>query len=280
MLPSTPPVLPCPFRRALALGAIVFLALAIPAGRTVADEVAQERFEKTYELAGITRVRIQNINGVIRIETGDKDQLHVVAIKRAKASGAEDTLKQTEIHVTKTGEAILIETVLPKKMNRFRFLFWGRQFNVDVDYDVTLPAGIAVEAETVNGRILAAGRAGPLVLNTVNGSVKVESQNAPLKVNTVNGSVEVVFAGPMRKTDLETVNGSVTLSCSKDSSIRYDLQTVNGRILSEFASLNVEGKWGPKEARGEINGGRERLAVETVNGEVRLRALEAPVTKK
>jgi hypothetical protein len=272
--------LPCPFRRALALGAIVFLALAIPAGRTVADEVAQERFEKTYELAGITRVRIQNINGVIRIETGDKDQLHVVAIKRAKASGAEDTLKQTEIHVTKTGEAILIETVLPKKMNRFRFLFWGRQFNVDVDYDVTLPAGIAVEAETVNGRILAAGRAGPLVLNTVNGSVKVESQNAPLKVNTVNGSVEVVFAGPMRKTDLETVNGSVTLSCSKDSSIRYDLQTVNGRILSEFASLNVEGKWGPKEARGEINGGRERLAVETVNGEVRLRALEAPVTKK
>lgn len=267
-------------RRALALGTVMIFALSVLAARAFAEEAAQERFEKTYELAGVTKVRIQNVNGIIRIETGDKDQLHVVAIKKVKGADAEDTLKQTEIRVTKTGETISIETVLPKKMNRFRFLFWGRQDNADVEYDVTLPAGIRVEAETVNGRIVATGRTGALVLNTVNGSVKVESQDAPLKVNTVNGSVEVAFAGPMRKADLETVNGSVTVSCSKESSIRYDLQTVNGRIQSEFASLNVEGKWGPKEARGDINGGREHLSVETVNGEVRLRSSEAAVTKK
>ena len=39
--------------------------------------------------------------------------------------------------------------------------------------------------------------------------------------------------------------------------------------------MTVEGKWGPKEARGEIAGGRERLTVETVNGEVRVLAGDA-----
>ncbi len=269
-----------PARRTLSLGAALVLALSLPMAPARSDEVAQERFEKTYELSGIAKVHIQNVNGVIRIETGEKDQLHVVAVKRVKGSDAEESLKQTEIRVTKTGDTISIETILPKKMNGFRFLFWGRQFNADVDYEVTLPSRIALEAETVNGRIVASGRTASLALNTVNGSVKVETQDAPLKVNTVNGSVDVAFAGPMRKAELETVNGSVTVSCSKESSIRYDLQTVNGRIQSEFASLNVEGKWGPKEARGEINGGRERLTVETVNGEVRLRSSEVAVTKK
>ena len=71
-------------------------------------------------------------------------------------------------------------------------------------------------------------------------------------MNTVNGSVEVAFAGPLRPAELETVNGSVTVTCARDSSFRYDLQTVNGRIRSEFAELSVEGKWGPKEARGDV----------------------------
>lgn len=109
-----------------------------------------------------------------------------------------------------------------------------------------------------------------MTLNTVNGSVRVEEQGGPLHVNTVNGSVEVVFSGPLQTADLETVNGSVTVTCARDSSFRFDLQTVNGKIRSDFPDVTVEGKWGPKEARGEIAGGRERLTVETVNGEVRV----------
>src|SRR5450631_981030 len=106
-------------RRALALGAVMLFALAVPAASAFAEETVQERFEKTYELSGVTKVRIQNVNGIIRIQTGEKDQLHVVAIKKVKGADAEDTLKQTEIRVTKTGETISIETILPKKMNRF-----------------------------------------------------------------------------------------------------------------------------------------------------------------
>jgi len=71
----------------------------------------------------------------------------------------------------------------------------------------------------------------------------------------------------------------VTITCAKDSSIRCALQTTNGRIQSEFP-VTIEGKWGPKEARGSINGGKESLAVETVNGDVRLFVADSSATRK
>lgn len=253
------------------------LAVALVSALNVrADDPMQERFEKTYELEGVRKVRLQNVNGAVNIESAG-EHLKVVAVKTVRRAADADLLKETEIRVTKTGASIEIETILPKRGRYFQW--FGRSGSADVAYQVTLPATLAVEAETVNGKLTAAKRTGDLVLSTVNGSVKVEGQDGPLKVNTVNGSVEVTFAGAMRQANLETVNGSVTVTCAKDSSIRCALQTTNGRIQSEFP-VTIEGKWGPKEAHGSINGGRESLAVETVNGDVRLFVADSSAARK
>jgi Putative adhesin len=244
-----------------------------------AEDATQERFEKKYDLAGIRKVRVQNVNGSIQIETAG-DQLQVVAVKKVKSASDSDLLKETEIRVTKAGSLIEVETILPRRGRFFQWSIFGHAGSADVAYQITLPAALALEAETVNGRLAAANRTGDLVLSTVNGGVRVEGQDGPLKVNTVNGSVEVSFAGPMRQANLETVNGSVTVTCARESSIRCTLQTTNGRIQSQFPEVTVEGKWGPKEARGAINGGRESLAVETVNGDVRLYVADVAAAKK
>ena len=258
----------------------VLLALSfLHASGLRAEDATQERFEKKYDLAGIRKVRVQNVNGSIQIETGG-EQLQVVAVKKVKSASDSDLLKETEIRVTKSGSVIEVETMLPKRGHFFAWSFFGRAGSADVAYLITLPAALALEAETVNGRLAASNRTGDLVLSTVNGGVHVEGQDGPLKVNTVNGSVEVSFAGPMRQASLETVNGSVTVTCARESSIRCTLQTTNGRIQSQFPEVTVEGKWGPKEARGAINGGRESLAVETVNGDVRLYVADAGAAKK
>ena len=258
----------------------VLLALSfLLASGLRAEDATQERFEKKYDLTGIRKVRVQNVNGSIQIETGG-DQLQVVAVKKVKSASDSDLLKETEIRVTKSGSVIEVESILPKRGWFFQWSFFGRAGSAEVAYQITLPSALALEAETVNGRLTAANRAGDLVLSTVNGGVRVEGQDGPLKVNTVNGSVEVSFAGPMRQASLETVNGSVTVTCARESSIRCTLQTTNGRIQSQFPEVTVEGKWGPKEARGAINGGRENLTVETVNGDVRLYVADAAATHK
>ena len=252
--------------------AVVFLLAGGPAVLAAAD--VEERIEKSFELDGIQKVRVQNVNGAVHVESWEKPTFSLVAVKRAKGAQAEETLKETEIRIRKTATSIDIETVLPKNRGWGFFSFWGER-SAEVSYELKLPPAISVQVETVNGRVLAERRTGPLVLNTVNGSIRVSGQEGPVRANTVNGSVEVSFNGPARKSELETVNGSVTVTAARESSIRYSLQTVNGRIRSEFADLNVEKKWGPKEARGELNGGREPVSIETVNGEVRLQVAEA-----
>lgn len=264
-----------PRPRFLTLPFLLLLAATV-AGPAIA---AEERFEKAYELSGVTKVRVQNVNGPVHVATWDKDYLRVVAIKKVRDSN-EQVLRETEIRVTKTGPTIEVETILPKRGRVLGLFSWGGRNNAEVSYELLLPTGVSVDAETVNGRITAEKRTGALCLSTVNGAVRVEGHDAPLRVNTVNGSVDAGFAGLVRASELETVNGSVTVSCSKNSSIRYDLQTVNGRIHSEFRDVVVEGKWGPKEAKGEVNGGKERLAVETVNGEVRLQMAEPAVAAR
>jgi hypothetical protein len=265
-----------PARLSRLAAALAVLAILAPAAaRALADDPAQEKFEKAYDLEGISKVRLQNVNGPVHVATWDKAYLRVAAVKKAKGSRRDEVLRDTEIRVTKHGASIDVETIIPKRGRLFGLFEFGGDRAAEVSYELLLPSAITVEAETVNGRISAEKRIGELTLSTVNGSVRVDGQAGPLHVNTVNGSVEVSFEGAIRPAKLETVNGSVTVSCAKDSSISYDLQTVNGRIHSEFADLDVKGKWGPKEARGEINGGRERLAVETVNGEVKLQVAEA-----
>lgn len=262
-------------RKPAALVAALLIGLSALPARA---ESAEEKFERAYELAGVDEVRIQNVNGPIELMTWDRAYLRVTAYKRAKGSRAEERLKETEIRVVKAGSKIDIETILPKR-GRFLGLFsFSDGRSIDVSYEIRLPPSTAVEVETVNGRISAEKRTGTLSLNTVNGSVRVEAHEAPLHVNTVNGSVEVAFVGPIRPADVETVNGSVTVWGSKESSIRYELQTVNGKIRSDFAGLTVEGKWGPREARGTFNGGKERLSVGTVNGEVRILAADASIS--
>jgi putative adhesin len=251
--------------------AALFVSLAVPRP-AAAGEPREEKFEKAYELTGIDKVRVQNVNGPVRLEAWDKDYLRVTAIKKGKGSRAEEILKETEIRVSKKGSLIDIETILPKRDRVFGLFYWGNGHDVEVSYELLLPALMAVDVETVNGRITAEHRTGELSLNTVNGSVHVDNHRGPLHVNTVNGSVEVTFDGNAKATDLETVNGSVTVACARESSIRYDLQTVNGRIESDFVDVASKGRHGPREARGEINGGKEKVAVETVNGEVRLQA--------
>ena len=262
---------------ALLGGALAVHLLAAPPA-FAAEEATEERVEQSLDLEGIQKVRVQNVNGAVHVESWDKAELSVVAVKKAKGPSPAETLRETEVRIRKSGSTVEIDTVLPKTKGWGLFSWWGTR-TAEVSYELKLPAALAVQVETVNGRIVAERRTGPLVLNTVNGAIRVVAQEGPVRANTVNGSVEVAFSGPVKKSDLETVNGSVTVTGSRESSIRYNLQTVNGRIRSEFAELTVEGKWGPKEARGEYNGGKEPLSVETINGEVRLQVADASVRR-
>ncbi len=248
--------------RRLALALILLLPAALAAGE-------EEVFEKAFSMEGISRVSVQNVNGQIEAFAWDKPYLKVRAVKAARGGRAEENLRQTEIRVRKIGDEIRLETINPSRHHLFGFLDFhsGR---TRVDYEVRFPATAQAHLETCNGRVEATGFGSALACDAVNGSIEVRDVDGPVKATTVNGSLRISFRGVLKKSHLETVNGSVEVAFDRNSSIRYDLGTVNGRIEGDI-DLAVEGKHGPKEARGSYNGGAESLKCETVNGSIRLK---------
>lgn len=249
----------------VAVLAVAAVALAPPLRAAAQEEV----FEKAYSMDGIDKISVENVNGSIEAAAWEKPYFKVKAVKRAEGGRAEETLKLTEIRVRKVGNEIRVETVNPKRRRLFGFLDFGSP-NAHVDYVLQIPGPTTVHFETCNGRVVANGFTGTLSGDAVNGSIELADIEGPTSASTVNGSVRLAFKGPLKKSRVETVNGSIDVAFQKASSVRYDLETVNGHIEGDF-DLAVEGKFGPKEARGSYNGGAEALHCETVNGTIRLK---------
>ena len=242
------------------------LLLLLPAPLAVAGE--DEVFEKAFSLEGVSRISVQNVNGQIEASAWDRPYLRVRATKTGRGR-SDETLRQTEIRVRKIGDQIRVETINPRRHRLFGFLDFGGH-GVRVDYELHFPAGTEARLETCNGKVLATGFGGALTCDAVNGSIEVTDGGGPVRATTVNGSLRIAFRGPFKQSRLETVNGSVEVAFDRNSSVRYQLETVNGRIEGDI-DLAVEGKHGPKEARGSYNGGAETLKCETINGSIRVK---------
>lgn len=226
-------------------------------------------FEKVYSMEGVARVSVENVNGKVEAFAWDKPSFKVRAVKTASGARAEETLRLTEIRVSKNGDEIHVETVNPSRHKLFGILDFGGS-GARVDYELYIPPTAEARLQTCNGHVAASGFGAAVSADAVNGSIELKDIFGPVKATTVNGSLRIAFRGALRKTQLETVNGSVEVAFARASSIRYDLETVNGRIEGDI-DLAVEGKHGPKEARGSYNGGNETLRCETVNGSIRLK---------
>ena len=243
----------------------VLIALALAAPLRAGDS-NQEVFEKAYSMEGVVKISVENVNGNIAATAWDKPYFKLRATKHVEGGHADEILRLTEIRVEKVGNEIKVETVNPKR----RRLFGSS--GAHVDYELQIPAKTDVRFETSNGKLVANGFAGTISGDAVNGSIELAGIAGPTNANTVNGNVRLAFAGPLHKTRIETVNGSIDVAFDKSSSVRYELETVNGHIEGSF-DMPVEGKFGPKEARGSLNGGTEPLHCETVNGTIRLKTI-------
>jgi DUF4097 and DUF4098 domain-containing protein YvlB len=144
--------------------------------------------------------------------------------------------------------------------------------DVEVDFTIKLPAGIAFDGSTVNGDVDADGLGADAWASTVNGSVNV-SAAGHVEASTVNGSIRASMgrADWTGDASFTTVNGGITLTLPAGVSTEVRASTVNGDLETDFP-LTVVGKWGPRRMRGTIGGGGSRtLELTTVNGNIQIR---------
>jgi DUF4097 and DUF4098 domain-containing protein YvlB len=246
-------------------GFALFVAIAVvPLG-------AQEtRFSKTMNAGD--RLELANINGPIEVTQGTGRTAEIVVTKTVKR-GDGNLVKAI---MEESNGVVRVCTIYlnrdPERSTcRGNNSIEGDRLQVDMKYVVRAPSGVRVVAETVNGEVVLKGLDAPIEASTVNGGINVDGSSAG-SLESVNGSIKARFttaswSGTLK---ISTVNGGIDVTFPGSLSAEVRGSSVNGEIESDFP-LTMEGRWGPKSARGTIGRGGRELNLETVNGAIRIR---------
>jgi len=218
-------------------------------------------------------VTIRGVNGSIVASAVSGGEVRV----RATKEWDDDDPDSVRIEVIEDSRGVLVWAVYPSRRGRDPnrcgrgddYEMSVRNNDVKVHFTVEVPAGVELEARTVNGGIEARGIPDEVEARTVNGSIEVLDGGAVSAV-TVNGSIEARLASqPSEDLRFRTVNGAIRLVLPDGTDADVEIQTVNGSIDTEFP-LTIRGRWGPKSASGEIGAGGPDIEVRTVNGGIAL----------
>jgi DUF4097 and DUF4098 domain-containing protein YvlB len=155
------------------------------------------------------------------------------------------------------------------------FGFSDRANDVEVNFRIRVPAGVAFVANNENGAVRALGLTGPVKVHTVNGECELETAGSG-EASTVNGSVRATIGrlSPHDGLAFSTVNGSVTLALPAAADADVSCSTVNGAVRSDFPAT-ISGRGGPRHADATLGRGGAKVSASTVNGSIRLLRLAA-----
>jgi cytoskeletal protein CcmA (bactofilin family) len=214
------------------------------------------------------KLTVRDVNGTVRVRTGDR--LSIRANKHAERGDP----NEVAIHVENRADGIVVCVRYPPNANRAcdEHSAWssGDSHNdTAVDFDITVPHGITLDAKSINGSVDAIND-GPTDAESVNGSVRVEGRDVR-KAASVNGSVEVHVLDRVRGTlSAKTVNGSIDVSLPPGSGVSFDARTLTGTISANGITVDRP-QYGPgASAHGTVGDGALRIDAKTINGSITL----------
>jgi hypothetical protein len=278
----------------------------------VGGDSYSETIEERFTFKETPRLRVRNVSGETSITSaGVPGEIRVVARKRVSASSedrAKRLLQNLEVRIEKRGDELVVEPHLYEQERGWVDLFRGKRFRVD--FDITVPAECAVDAQTVSGELSVEGTRGPLEIQTVSGDVRIEDVHGPMRLKSVSGDVDcrryvghlegntvsgdvTIAATRLRSTLLHTVSGDIQIEGQLDPRKEHRFKTISGDVelaLAEAdatieyrtASGDVECELparivrrGRKEYSVVIGAGHGHVTVKTVSGDLTVRGTTA-----
>ena len=218
--------------------ALLLPALALAAG---------ERTEtKTEALKAGSVLRVQGVNGPIRVSTWDKDEVEI------KAEIKERTDQSVKVEVRRTSNGLEVEAIVPSHSG------WSWGGSDGVSFTLRVPKRLEGHYRTSNGRVEARDMVGAQEIHTSNGGLLVENVKGDVDAHTSNGAVTLrsidgrVLGGSSNGSlTLEGVKGGVDFSTSNASITASDLDGRDQGI--DLATSNGSINLGLGAAKGEID---------------------------
>ncbi|HUJ30643.1 MAG TPA: DUF4097 family beta strand repeat-containing protein [Candidatus Acidoferrum sp.] len=218
-------------------------------------------FLHTYPLSSGGSFLLANVNGSVRVEGWERNEVEVRAVKTS-ASDPHD-IDRVSIEVSSTPGQVAVHTRYPE----------GPGVEVAVEYIVHVPYRVLLgSVETVNGSVVVRGVEGGGELRSVNGDVDVLDSSGRFSAKTTNGNLRLQLrqledGGPM---NIETVNGSVVLGLPSNAGADLKILSMNGDFSSELPVTSTAGTLASRTFHAKLGRGGSPISVRTVNGGIRL----------
>ncbi len=266
--------------------AFTFSACDIDGGFGPNEVMLAEEFSFEVAARNQSRFRLEGVNGNIDM-TGvpGASKVKIWGERRVKSKSTEDAsawLKNLEVRVTDGDQEVFVKTIQPRETG-------GR--SLEVIYHVRMPDNWEALVNNVNGNVLVDSLAGKVSTGLVNGNVEFREISGASSVGLTNGNILLakitgntfialvngnIDAGltlpPQGTCDMSTVNGTVDLQIPQNTSAQFSAEVVNGSISTNGLIIH-DAATTPKTVRGRLSNGAGKIALKTVNGDIRVEGL-------
>lgn len=255
-----------------ALAALVLTAAdASQAQRSERPELTEE-FHQTYPLAAGGRVSLSNINGAVKVQTWERAEVKVDAVKSAHTA---ERLREAQIKVDASSNRVRIETEYPQSSLRWSDRDGERHENpASVEYTLTVPRTVNIdEISLINGDLNIAGVAGPVKASSINGRVTAAGLSGPINLSVINGQLEATLdhLNESGTVNLQSVNGALVVILPSDANATVRANTVHGGIRNDFNLPVRVGEYVGRDLEGRLGQGAADVRLSNVNGSVNIR---------
>jgi hypothetical protein len=202
-------------------------------------------------------------NGGVEVTGADRSDVSVLAFLWATAP-TEERAREIVSEITLAIDGGRLTAEGPERRGRRES--WG------VDWELTVPRAIDLDARTMNGGIQVADVTGDIDVAATNGGIALTGVGGDVRGRTTNGGLRVELAGTSwegRGLDATTTNGGVTLIVPDGYGAELETGTVNGGFDIDFP-VTVTGRLG-RTLRTTLGSGGPPIRATTTNGGVRIR---------
>jgi hypothetical protein len=273
-----------------------------------AGDEYSEVIERDFAVGAVPRLQIRNVSGDTKMAVGDDGTIHVKARKRVRGTSEERAkrlLENVEVRMDQEGDEVTIKPHLYEQDRGWADLFRGGR--VAVDFEITVPREVRIEAHTVSGDFELAGTRGPLEVQSVSGDVRLDDVQGPFRLKTVSGDAVLSdFAGQLvantvsgdltfervrlHGSDIVSVSGEIRIDGELDKAREHRLKTISGDIdlrltggsydirfssMSGDLDSEMQGEvsvTGRRDKHVMIGAAETKVTVKTMSGDLEIRA--------
>jgi hypothetical protein len=206
---------------------------------------------------------VHDISGAVRVRVGPR-----LTIDARRTADRSDPNAVT-VHVETTSDGVAVCVRYPPDAARGcnEHTRGANDNDTQVDFDITVPAGVAVDAADVNGSVdVIAG--GSTRGTSVNGDVRIDAPEVT-EATTVNGAVRVHLRGRgTASLRASSVNGRIIVFLPPGGGATVEAKTLNGDVNGAGLSVQHATFGIGTTASGTIGNGERHLDLSSVNGSI------------